>query len=127
MSREDDILQRLQRERVTIVDNEAFTDFIMSAIPEKKPVRKPLWLPVARLLYAAAVVAAVYCLLPAGVAQDTASYSENRNIMAQYGNGFSSIDKNGTPGEILRCYVEQRKANVSIIKHLKSQTYENLR
>ena len=127
MSREDDILQRLQRERVTIVDDEAFTDFIMSAIPEKKPVRKPLWLPVARLLYAAAVVAAVYCLLPADGAHDTASYSENRNIMAQYGNGFSSIDKNGTPGEILRCYVEQRKANVSIIKHLKSQTYENLR
>lgn len=127
MSREDDILQRLQREQVAITDDEAFTDFIMSAIPEKKPVRKPLWLPVARLLYAAAVVAVVYCLLPADGAQDTASYSENRNIMAQYGNGFSSIDKNGTPGEILRYYVEQRKANVSIIKHLKSQTYENLR
>ena len=127
MSREDDILQRLQRERVAIADDEAFTDFIMSAIPEKKPVRKPLWLPVARLLYAAAVVAVVYCLLPAGGVQDTASYSENRNIMAQYGNGFSSVDKNSTPGEILRCYVEQRKASVSIIKHLKSQTYENLR
>ena len=127
MSREDDILQRLQRERVTISDDEAFTDFIMSAIPEKKSVRKSLWLPVARLLYAAAVVAVVYCLLPAGGAQDTASYCGNRKIMAQYGNGFSSIDKNSTPGEILRCYVEQRKANVSIIKHLKSQTYENLR
>ena len=127
MSREDDILQRLQREQVAIVDDEAFTDFIMSVIPEKKPVRKSLWLPVARLLYAAAVVAVVYSLLPAGGVQDTASYSENRNVMAQYGNGFSSIDKNGIPGEILRCYVEQRKANVSIIKHLKSQTYENLR
>ena len=127
MSREDDILQRLQREQVAITDDEAFTDFIMSVIPEKKPVRKPLWLPVARLLYAAAVVAVVYCLFPAGGAQYTASYSENRNIMAQYGSSFSSIDKNGTPGEILRCYVEQRKTNVSIIKHLKSQTYENLR
>ena len=127
MSREDDILQRLQREQVTITDDEAFTDFIMSVIPEKKPVRKPLWLPVARLLYAAAVVAVVYCLLPAGGAQDTASYSENRNIMAQYGNGFSSIDKNSTPGEILRCYVEQRKTNVSKIKQLKLQAYENFR
>lgn len=127
MSREEDILQRLQRERVTIDDDEAFTDFIMSAIPEKKPVRKPLWLPVARLLYAAAVVAVVYCLLPAGEAQDTASYNENRNIMAQYGNGFSSIDKNSTPGEILRCYVEQRKTNVSKIKQLKLQAYENFR
>ena len=124
MSREDDILQRLQREQATIADDEAFTNFIMSAIPKEKPLRKPLWLPVARVLYAAAVAVAVYCLLPAGVAQDTASYSENRNIMAQYGNGFSSIDKNGTPGDILRCYVEQRKGKNSIIKQLKSQAYE---
>ena len=103
MSREDDILQRLQRERVTIADDEAFTDFIMSAIPDKKPVRKPLWLPVARLLYAAAVVAVVYCLLPAGRGAETASRSENGDIMAQYGNGFSCIGANCTPGEILRC------------------------
>lgn len=127
MSREEYILQRLQREQVTIADDEAFTDFIMSAIPEKKCVRKPLWLPVARLLYAAAVLAAVYCLLPVGGAQDAAYYSENRNIIAQYGDGFSCIDRNSTPGDILRCYVEQRKANVSIIKHLKSQAYENFR
>ena len=127
MSRENDILQRLQRERVTIADDEAFTDFIMSAIPEKKSVRRPLWLSVARLLYAAAVVAVVYCLLPADGVQDTASCNDTQYITAQYGNGFSCIGANGTPGEILRCYVEQRKANVSIIKHLKSQAYENLR
>ena len=127
MNREDDVLQRLQKERVTIADDEAFTDFIMSAIPEKKPQRKPLWLPVARLLYAAAVLAVVYCLLPVGGARDTASYGENRNIIVQYSNGFSCIDGNSTPGDILRCYVEQRKTNVSIIKHLKSQAYENYR
>ena len=127
MNREDDILQRLQKERVTIADDEAFTDFIMSAIPEKKPQRKPLWLSVARLLYAAAVVAVVYCLLPADGVQDTASSNDTQYVTAQYGNGFSCIGANGTPGEILRCYVEQRKANVSIIKHLKSQAYENLR
>ena len=127
MSREEDILQRLQREQVTIADDEAFTSFIMSAIHEKKPVRKPLWQPFARVLYAAAVLAIVYSLLPAGGARNTTVSKEYQSIIAQYKNDFSSIDENSTPGEILRCYVEQRKNNVSKIKQLKLQAYENFR
>ena len=127
MSREDDILQRLQREQATIADDEAFTNFIMSAIPKEKPLRKPLWLPVARVLYAAAVAAVVYCLLPADGVQNVAVSNDFRDIIAQYDNNFLCIGDNGTPGDILRCYVEQRKNNVSKIKQLKLQAYENFR
>ena len=91
---------------------------------EEKPLRKPLWLPVARVIYAAAVAAVVYCLLPADGVQNVAVSNDFLDIIAQYDNNFLCIDDNGTPGDILRCYVEQRKGKNSIIKQLKSQAYE---
>lgn len=130
MSKVDELLQRLQKEQVVIAEEEDFTNFIMSAIPEKQPKRIAIGNRIIPIITAVSSVAAALFLLFIGSTPKSAPENSYEHIIAQYSQNISCVDVNSTPGDIYRCYIEYREnrmADVSIVKQLKKQVYESLK
>ena len=79
----DELLQRLQKEQVVIAEEEDFTNFIMSAIPEKQPKRIALGNRIIPIITAVSSVAAALFLLFIGSTPKSAPENSYEQIIAQ--------------------------------------------
>ena len=133
MNKTNDILERLKAVEQPAIDNpDALTDLIMSKLPEqdapqKEQSNKPqAILTVLRIITS---IAAVYLVgLFFYLQQEPAAKVEtayNNKVEKQQPAPQPAYCTEGTPREILMCYMERRKAQPHIYQQLKQMTYEN--
>ena len=133
MNKTDDILEKLKAVEQPAIDNpNALTDLIMSNLPEqdapqKEPSQKPHAMLIAlRIISSIAalwLIGLFFYLQQEPVAKVETAY--NNKVEKQQPAPQPAYCTEGTPREILMCYMERRKAQPHIYKQLKQMTYEN--
>ena len=130
MNKTEDILEKLKAiEQPTIDNPDALTDLIMSNLPEQEaPASKPqAMLTVLRIVSS---IAALYLvglfswLQQEPVAKVETAYNNNKVERPQPAPQPAYCTE-GTPREILMCYMERREAQPHIYQQLKQKSYEN--
>jgi hypothetical protein len=133
MNKTNDILERLKAVEQPAIDNpDTLTDLIMSNLPEQKaPHEVPASKPQA-VLIALRIISSVAALWLIGLffylQQKPAAKVEtayNNKVEKQQPAPQPAYCTEGTPREILMCYMERRKAQPHIYQQLKQMTYEN--
>ena len=129
MNKTEDILEKLKAiEQPTIDNPDALTDLIMSNLPEQEaPASKPqAMLTVLRIVSSIAalyLVGLFFWLQQEPVAKVETAY--NNKVEEPQPAPQPAYCTEGTPREILMCYMERRKAQPHIYQQLKQMTYEN--
>ena len=133
MNKTNDILERLKAVEQPAIDNpDALTDLIMSSLPEqdapqkKQPNKPQAILMTLRIIssIAALWLIGLFFYLQVGPTNKTET-AYNNKIEKQRPEPQPAYCAEGTPREILMCYVERRKAQPHIYQQLKQMTYEN--
>ena len=130
MNKTEDILEKLKAiEQPTIDNPDALTDLIMSNLPEQEaPASKPqAMLTVLRIVSSIAalyLVGLFFWLQQEPVAKVETAYNNNKVERPQPAPQPAYCTE-GTPREILMCYLERREAQPHIYQQLKQKSYEN--
>lgn len=135
MNKTDDILQKLSALEQPAIDNpDALTDLIMSDLPEQAGSPRPSGAGLApgAILIVLRVISSVAALYLVGLffylQQEPVSKVEtayNNKVEKQQPATQPAYYTEGTPREILMCYLEHRQAQPDTYKQLKQMTYEN--
>ena len=129
MNKTEDILEKLKAiEQPTIDNPDALTDLIMSNLPEQEaPASKPqAMLTVLRIVSSIAalyLVGLFFWLQREPVAKVETAY--NNKVEEPQPAPQPAYCTEGTPREILMCYMERREAQPHIYQQLKQKSYEN--
>ena len=129
MNKTEDILEKLKAiEQPTIENPDALTDLIMSNLPEQEaPASKPqAMLTVLRIVSSIAalyLVGLFFWLQQEPVAKVETAY--NNKVEEPQPAPQPAYCTEGTPREILMCYMERREAQPHIYQQLKQKSYEN--
>ena len=129
MNKTEDILEKLKAiEQPTIDNPDALTDMIMSNLPEQEaPASKPqAMLTVLRIVSSIAalyLVGLFFWLQQEPVAKVETAY--NNKVEEPQPAPQPAYCTEGTPREILMCYMERREAQPHIYQQLKQKSYEN--
>lgn len=129
MNKTEDILEKLKAiEQPTIDNPDALTDLIMSNLPEQEaPASKPqAMLTVLRIVSSIAalyLVGLFFWLQQEPVAKVETAY--NNKVEEPQPAPQPAYCTEGTPREILMCYLERRQAQPDTYKQLKQMNYEN--
>ena len=129
MNKTEDILEKLKAiEQPTIDNSDALTDLIMSNLPEQEaPASKPqAMLTVLRIVSSIAalyLVGLFFWLQQEPVAKVETAY--NNKVEEPQPAPQPAYCTEGTPREILMCYMERREAQPHIYQQLKQKSYEN--
>ena len=129
MNKTEDILEKLKAiEQPTIDNPDALTDLIMSNLPEQEaPASKPqAMLTVLRIVSSIAalyLVGLFFWLQQEPVAKVETAY--NNKVEEPQPAPQPAYCTEGTPREILMCYLERREAQPHIYQQLKQKSYEN--
>ena len=133
MNKTEDILEKLKAiEQPTIGNPDALTDLIMSNLPEqeaphKAPTSKPqAMLTILRIVSSIAalyLVGLFFYLQQEPVAKVETAY--NNKVEEPQPAPQPAYCTEGTPREILMCYMERREAQPHIYQQLKQKSYEN--
>jgi hypothetical protein len=133
MNKTNDILEKLRAaEQPAIDDPDALTDLIMSNLPEqdapqKEQSQKPhailITLRVISSVAAIYLVGLFFYLQQKPVAKVETAYTNK--VEKQQPAPQPAYCTEGTPREILMCYLEHRQAQPDTYKQLKRMNYEN--
>ena len=133
MNKTNDILEKLKAvEQPAIDDPDALTDLIMSNLPEqdapqKEQSQKPhailITLRVISSVAAIYLVGLFFYLQQKPVAKVETAYTNK--VEKQQPAPQPAYCTEGTPREILMCYLEHRQAQPDTYKQLKRMNYEN--
>ena len=129
MNKTEDVLEKLKAiEQPTIDNPDALTDLIMSNLPEQEaPASKPqAMLTVLRIVSSIAalyLVGLFFWLQQEPVAKVETAY--NNKVEEPQPAPQPAYCTEGTPREILMCYMERREAQPHIYQQLKQKSYEN--
>ena len=133
MNKTDDILEKLKAAEQPVIDNpDALTDLIMSSLPEqdapqKEQAQKPhamlIALRVISTIAALYLVGLFFYLQQEPVAKVETAYNNKEEEPQSVPQPAYCTE--GTPREILMCYMERREAQPHIYQQLKQKSYEN--
>ena len=133
MNKTDDILEKLKTIEQPAIDNpDALTDLIMSNLPEQKAPHKELSAKSHAILIALRIISSVAAIYLVGlffylqqepVAKVETAY--NNKVEEPQPAPQPAYCTEGTPREILMCYLEHRQAQPDTYKQLKQMSYEN--
>ena len=133
MNKTDDILEKLKAAGQPAIDNpDALTNLIMSNLPEQKAPHKEFSAKSHAILIALRIVSSMAALYLVGfffylqqepVAKVETAY--NNKVEKQQPAPQPAYCTEGTPREILMCYLEHRQAQPDTYKQLKRMNYEN--
>ncbi|MBO4891312.1 MAG: hypothetical protein J5502_01775 [Prevotella sp.] len=134
MNKTEDILEKLKAAEQPAIDNpDALTDLIMSNLPKqnapqkeqpKKPYAMLIALRVISTIAALYLVGLFFYLQQEPVAKVETAYNNNMVEEPQPASQPAYCTE-GTPREILMCYMERREAQPHIYQQLKQKSYEN--
>ena len=133
MNKTNDILEKLKAAEQPAIDNpDTLTDLIMSSLPEQDAPQKEQTQKPHAMLTALRIISTIAALYLVGlffylqqepVANVETAY--NHKVEKQQPALQPAYCTEGTPREILMCYMERRKAQPHIYQQLKQKTYEN--
>lgn len=133
MNKTDDILEKLKAVEQPAIDNpDALTDLIMSSLPEQDTPQKEQSNKHQAILIALRIVSSIAALYLIGlffylqhepVAKVETAYTNK--VEKQQPAPQPAYCMEGTPREILMCYMERRQAQPDTYKQLKRMSYEN--
>ena len=133
MNKTDDILEKLRAAEQPAIDKpDALTDLIMSNLPEQEaphevPASKPQAVLIAlRIISSVAalwLIGLFFYLQQEPVAKVEMAYTNK--VEKQQPAPQPTYCTEGTPREILTCYLERRKAQPHYYQQLKKMKYEN--
>ena len=133
MNKTNDILNKLKAvEQPAIDDPDALTDLIMSNLPEQDAPQKEQSQKPHAILIALRVISSVAAIYLVGlffylqqkpVAKVETAYTNK--VEKQQPAPQPAYCTEGTPREILMCYLEHRQAQPDTYKQLKRMNYEN--
>ena len=135
MNKTEDILERLKAVEQPIIDNpDELTDLIMSNLPEQtgNPLQTGEGRTPGAILTALRIVSSMAAIYLIGLffylQVEPTSKTEtayNNKVEKQQPAPQPAYCTEGTPREILMCYLERREAQPHIYQQLKQKTYEN--
>ena len=133
MNKTNDILERLKAVEQPAIDNpDALTDLIMSSLPEQDAPQKDQPRKPGAILMTLRIISSVAALWLIGLffylqVESTSKIetANNNKIEKQQPAPQPAYCTEGTPREILMCYMEKRKAQPHIYQQLKQKIYEN--
>ena len=133
MNKTNDILERLKAVEQPAIDNpDALTDLIMSSLPEQDAPQKKRSNKPQAILTALRIVSSIAALYLIGLffylqvePEGKIETANNNKIEKQQPAPQPAYCTEGTPREILMCYMEKRKAQPHIYQQLKQKIYEN--
>ena len=133
MNKTDDILEKLKAVEQPAIDNpDALTDLIMSSLPEQDTPQKEQSNKHQAILIALRIISSIAALYLIGlffylqhepVAKVETAYTNK--VEKQQPAPQPVYCTEGTPREILMCYMERRQAQPDTYKQLKRMSYEN--
>ena len=133
MNKTNDILEKLKAAEQPAIDNpDALTDLIMSSLPEQDAPQKEQTQKPHTMLIALRVISTIAALYLVGlffylqqepVAKVETAYTNK--VEKQQPAPHPAYCTEGTPREILMCYLEHRQAQPDTYKQLKQMSYEN--
>ena len=133
MNKTNDILEKLKAVEQPAIDNpDALTDLIMSSLPEQDASQKEQTQKPHAMLIALRVISTIAALYLVGlffylqqkpVAKVETAYTNK--VEKQQPALQPAYCTEGTPREILMCYMERREAQPHIYQQLKQKSYEN--
>ena len=133
MNKTNDILEKLKAVEQPAIDNpDALTDMIMNNLPEQDSSQKEQPQKPQAILIALRIVSSIAALYLVGlfiylqqepVAKVETAY--NNKVEKQQPAPPPAYCTEGTPREILMCYMERREAQPHIYQQLKQKSYEN--
>lgn len=133
MNKTDDILEKLRAAGQPAIDNpDALTDLIMSNLPEQDAPQKEQTQKPHAMLIALRVISTIAALYLVGlffylqqepIAKVETAYTNK--VEKQQPAPQPAYCTEGTPREILMCYMEHRQAQPDTYKQLKQMNYEN--
>ena len=133
MNKTNDILEKLKAAEQPAIDNpDALTDLIMSSLPEQDAPQKEQPQKPHAMLIALRVISTIAALYLVGlffylqqepVAKVETAY--NNKVEEPQSVPQPAYCTEGTPREILMCYMERREAQPHIYQQLKQKSYEN--
>lgn len=133
MNKTEYILEKLKAVEQPVIDNsDALTDVIMSNLPEQEapheaPASKPqATLTVLRIISSVAAIYLVglfFWLQTEPTTKIETAY--NNKVEQTQSSSQPPYCTEGTPREILMCYMERREAQPHIYQQLKQKSYEN--
>ena len=133
MNKTEDILERLKAVEQPAIDNpDALTDLIMSSLPEQDAPQKEQPQKPHAILIALRIISSVAAIYLVGlffylqqepVAKVETAY--NNKVEEPQPAPQPAYCTEGTPREILMCYLEHRQAQPDTYKQLKQMSYEN--
>ena len=133
MNKTNDILEKLKAAEQPAIDNpDALTDLIMSSLPEQDASQKEQTQKPHAMLIALRVISTIAALYLVGLffylQQEPVTKVEtayNNKVEEQQPAPQPAYCTEGTPREILMCYMERREAQPHIYQQLKQKSYEN--
>ena len=133
MNKTNDILEKLKAAEQPAIDNpDALTDLIMSSLPEQDVPQKEQTQKPHAMLIALRVISTIAALYLVGLffylQQEPVSKVEiayNNKVEEPQPVPQPAYCTEGTPREILMCYMERREAQPHIYQQLKQKSYEN--
>ena len=133
MNKTNDILEKLKAVEQPAIDNpDALTDLIMSSLPEQDASQKEQPQKPHAILIALRIISSVAAIYLVGlffylqqepVAKVETAY--NNKVEEPQPAPQPAYCTEGTPREILMCYLEHRQAQPDTYKQLKQMSYEN--
>ena len=133
MNKTNDILEKLKAVGQPVIDNpDELTDLIMSSLPEQPVPQKESSTKPQTILVALRVISSMAALYLVGLffylQQESVAKVEtayNNKVEQQQPAPQPTYCMEGTPREILMCYMERREAQPHIYQQLKQKRYEN--
>ena len=133
MNKTDDILEKLRTIEQPAIDNpDALTDLIMSNLPEQDAPQKEQSNKPQAMLIALRIISSIAALYLIGLffylQQEPMAKVEtayNNKVEEPQPAPQPAYCTEGTPREILMCYMERREAQPHIYQQLKQKSYEN--
>ena len=121
MNKTEDILEKLKAAGQPAIDNpDELTELIMSNLPEQKAPHKVRIVSSMAALY---LLGLFFYLQQKPVAKVETAY--NNKVEEPQPAPQPAYCTEGTPREILMCYLERREAQPHIYQQLKQKSYEN--
>ena len=133
MNKTNDILEKLKAAEQPAIDNpDALTNLIMSSLPEQDAPQKEQTQKPHTMLIALRVISTIAALYLVGLffylQQEPVAKVEtacNNKVEEPQPVPQPAYCTEGTPREILMCYMEHRQAQPDTYKQLKQKIYEN--
>jgi hypothetical protein len=132
MNKTNDILEKLKAVEQPVIDNpDELTDLIMSSLPEQSAPQEEHASRPQAILIAWRIISSIAALYLVGL-----FFYLQQEPVAKVETAYHKVEKaqpapqpayctEGTPREILMCYMERREAQPHIYQQLKQKSYEN--